>query len=57
MIRKDLNRVLAPFEIMPLLFEGPHDRQHFLVMGLIIKLSWFQLLAIEGHRVPFSLLA
>jgi hypothetical protein len=39
MVYKDLDRVLAPFEIMPPLFKGLHDHQHFLVVGLIIELS------------------
>lgn len=44
--------MLATLEVMPPLFEVPHDRQELLVVDLVVQLCWLQLLAKESHWVP-----
>ena len=41
-IGPNLKLVLSPFYEVPPLFHGSDDRQHFLVMDLVVSLNWGQ---------------
>src|SRR5271169_4938526 len=53
----NLYRVLSAFEEVPPLFERPDDREHLLVVDLVVTLHVVEALGVEGDRVPLPVRA